>query len=140
MKRYLADTTVLVELLHGNKAAKKFLETYKPYISAVTVAELYQGCKDKNDFRIIDGICSDLSVLLINEKITSVAFKLLNQYFLSHNLLFLDAVIAATVLETKLTLVTGNVKHFRYIDNLQIMSWKEVENTFSTEQHKESQL
>ena len=41
MSKYLADTTVVIEMLRGNLSAKNFLEN-RPAISAVTAAELIQ--------------------------------------------------------------------------------------------------
>lgn len=54
------------------------------------------------------------------------SIKLMEEFRLSQGLLFLDALIAATSICNKLTLVTDNVKHFQFIKKLQLVPWKEV--------------
>jgi len=54
-----------------------------------------------------------------------LALTLLEKYTLSHHLLILDALIAATVIENKLTLVTGNYKHFSMIKKLPAQKWSQ---------------
>lgn len=46
--------------------------------------------------------------------------ELIRNYSKSHGLMFGDAVIAATCLENSLTLITYNVKDFRFINGLKI--------------------
>ena len=125
MNRYLADTTVLVETLRGNILAKQFLEN-RPSISKVTLAELIQGCRDKRDLRVVEKICGLLSQIKIDGAISEMAIELLRKYNLSHGLLFLDALIAATCIMRKNILVTQNLKDFRFITGLEIISQKEA--------------
>jgi predicted nucleic acid-binding protein len=55
---------------------------------------------------------------LIDEKISQLALKLMERYLLSSHLLILDAIIAATAIRHNLTLITGNLKHFKMIKGL----------------------
>lgn len=121
MNSYLADTTVVVDHLRGNKKAAKFLEECNPSISVVTVAELIQGSKDRREQAMAVKICAAFQELTIDKKISGRALELIEEFYLSHGLLFLDALIGATALENKLVLVTANVKHFRFIKGLQII-------------------
>lgn len=125
MNRYLADTTVLVELFRGNILAKKFLES-SPEISKVTLIELIQGCKDKEELRLVEKACDPLYQIKIDVDISEMAIELLRKYNLSHGLLFLDAIIAATCVIRKNILVTENLKDFRFITGLEIISQKEA--------------
>ncbi len=120
---FLADTTILVEHLRGNRLAKSFLEQNDASISSVTKAELIQGSRNKSDLKIVKSLCHSLVEVSINEKITKLAISLLEKYYLSHGLLFLDALIAATALERNLTLITGNTKHFVFISGLLLKDW-----------------
>lgn len=122
MSSYLADTTVVVDHLRGNKKATKFLEECNPGISVVTVAELIQGSKDKGEQAMAVKICTAFQELSIDKKISGRALELIEKFYLPHGLLFLDALIAATALENKLVLITGNLKHFRFIKGLRIIS------------------
>lgn len=123
--RYLADTTVLVEMLRGNLAAKQFLER-SPEISKVTLVELIQGCQDKEDLAAVEKACSFLPQIKIDETISSRAIELLKEYRLSHGLLFLDALIAATCILRKNILVTQNIKDFKFISGLTVLSQEEA--------------
>ncbi len=127
MNKYLADTTVLIEHLRGNPKAKLFLEGDQPCISSVTRAELIQGSHNKFDLKMVKKVCEDLDEVYFTEKITRLALQLLEKFHLSHGLLFLDTLIAATAIENKLILVTGNVKHFAFIKELKVRGWKDIE-------------
>ena len=125
MNEYMVDTTVVVDMLRGDKHAKAFLEKF-PEISIVTVAEIIQGCRDKVALRIVERTCEILQQIKINGEISYLAIDLLKKYHLSHGLLFLDALIAATCITRKNILVTENLKDFRFIADLQLLSQKEA--------------
>lgn len=125
MNRYLADTTVLVEMLRGNILAKKFLEN-SPEISKVTLVELIQGCKDKEELKVVEKACDPLHQVKVDIEISEMAIALLRKYNLSHGLLFLDALIAATCIIRKNTLVTQNIRDFRFVAGMQVISQKEA--------------
>lgn len=125
MSKYLADTTVLVEMLRGNIAAKQFLESL-PEISKVTLVELIQGCQDKKDLQVVEKACNFLPQIKIDEAISNRAIELLKEYRLSHGLLFLDALIAATCILRKNILVTQNIKDFKFISGLTLLSQEEA--------------
>ena len=50
----------------------------------------------------------------------------MKKFYLSKGLRFLDALIAATALEHKLSLITGNLKHFRFIEGLITVSQEDI--------------
>ena len=125
MSHYLADTTLLIEHLRGNNKASVFLKTNSPVISTVSIAELIQGSRDKNELKAALKVCVSLSEIAIGKKISNYAIDLMKKFYLSKGLKFLDAIIAATALENKLTLITGNLKHFNFIEGLKIASQKE---------------
>lgn len=124
MAKYLADTTLLVDHLRKDVDAKEFLVVEAPSISQTSVAELIEGAKNKFHLNQINITISPLKVIPIDENISSSAINLMLEHFLSHGLKFMDALIAATAMENKLTLVTANVKHFAFIKGLKLMDWK----------------
>lgn len=121
MSKYLADTTILIDHLRGREEAKIFLEKHIPYISIVTVAELIQGSREKRELNIALKLCENFPEININKKISDKATQLLTDFYLSHGLLFLDALIAAAAIENNLILVTGNIKHFIFLKELNLM-------------------
>ena len=126
MSNYLADTTVLIDHLRGKEGAVAFLEEFSPYISVVTIAELIQGSKDKRNQALVVKLCTTLPQLIIDKKISNTAIELMKKFYLSKGLRYLDALIGATALENKLNLVTGNLKHFIFIEGLTDISQNDV--------------
>lgn len=126
MSKYLADTTVLVEHLRGKIEAKIFLDDHSPNISTVSIAELIQGSKDTYEQTAVLKLCMSLSEIPIDKRVSSRAIELIKKFYLSKGLKFLDAIIAATALENKLTLVTGNLKHFKFIGGLAVVPQEEI--------------
>ncbi len=126
MKSYLADTTVIIDHLRGDRKATTFLEEFNPAISIVTVAELIQGAQDRREQILAVKISASLQRININGKISVLAIDLMKKFYLSNGLKFLDALIAATALENKLALATSNLKHFSFISGLEVISQKKA--------------
>jgi predicted nucleic acid-binding protein len=121
MVKYLADTNVLIDHLRGDNRATKFLLDHSPAISAVSVAELIQGCRTPRQLSEVNTLISDLDVLSIDTGISMQSIKLVRDSYLSHGLKFLDALIATTAIKHRLTLKTQDAKHFKFIKNLSVM-------------------
>ena len=60
------------------------------------------------------------TALALTEVTTQQAIALTASLTLSHGLQMDDALIAATALEHRLTLITGSVKHFRAVSGLHL--------------------
>lgn len=123
MEKYLADTTVLIEHLRGNPQAKSFLLESDVAVSSVTLAELIQGTKTKNQLSAVETAVNDLTIHFISENVNKLAIDLMKEFFHSHHLQFMDALIAATAITFNLTLVTSNIKHFQMIKELELILW-----------------
>lgn len=126
MNSYLADTTVLIDHLRGNENAAAFLKKNRPYISIATIVELIQGSKTKREQAAAIKTCTDLSELPIDRKISMNSLGLMKEFCLSNGLQFVDSIIAATALSHQLVLVTNNIKHFRFISGLEVISHQQV--------------
>lgn len=125
MAKYLADSNVLIDhLRQKDSPATSFLLDFRPEISVATEAELIEGSNDNRELRNVQRLCDSLVILSIDTTICKTAINLMYRFFLSHKLEFMDALIAATAMENKLTLVTANVKHFAFIKGLKLMDWK----------------
>jgi predicted nucleic acid-binding protein len=119
----IVDTDVLIWFYRGYETAKKTVLNAIPFkVSVVTYIELLDGIRNKNELNKLKEDFSDwgIEVLQINESISLRAIALVEKYKLSHNLELADSLIAATVLENNETLLTGNIKHYSYIKNLNV--------------------
>lgn len=119
----LVDTDVLIWHLRGYSSATITLDNIDSLtISAATYLEILQGVNSKAELVAIKIMLErrDALILPITENISQKAIDLLESFALSHGLQMGDALIAATALENKLTLLTGNVKHFKPIPLLRV--------------------
>jgi predicted nucleic acid-binding protein len=116
------DTDVLIWFLRGSaKAARAIDAADQRIISVVTYMELIQGARDKREIRGIKAYLADLhfGTLPLSENIGHRASIYMEEYGLASSLNMADALIAATAIESKEALLTGNVRHFRAIKELQ---------------------
>ena len=129
-KKIICDTDVMIdywdEKQHRHSATKTILEKNigldNVVLSAITKMELMLGATDKTELNKINNKLSRFHIYLINDEITLKAFDLLNHYYLSHNLLLPDGIIAATAIVTKLELFTYNTKDFKFIPHLTLFT------------------
>ncbi|MCC5789039.1 MAG: type II toxin-antitoxin system VapC family toxin [Opitutales bacterium] len=110
----LIDTDILIDYFKEIPAAVEFVETYPDqiFISAISVAELYQGVRDGEERTALDDFLSAVGVLATNASIAQTAGLFRRQYRSSHNPGLADCLIAATAEAHCLPLKTLNTKHF----------------------------
>lgn len=84
--------------------------------------ELALGCRSKQELeRAKRGLAlTQTQILPLTPEISERAMRLIDAFALSNGLQAADALIAATALEHNFTLLTGNVKHFASIEQLNI--------------------
>lgn len=63
-------------------------------------------------------------IVPITPAISTLAAELIDRLALSHGLRLADALIGATAIEHKATLITANVKHFGAIEGLDIETFE----------------
>ncbi|HMC15825.1 MAG TPA: PIN domain-containing protein [Albitalea sp.] len=87
----------------------------------MTYIELAQGCRDKAELaRLKKGLAArNTEIVPITPAISRRAAELIDALALSHGVRLADALIGATAVEHRLTLITANVKHFAAVDGLQ---------------------
>jgi tRNA(fMet)-specific endonuclease VapC len=118
---YLIDTDVMVDVSRRNAAAANYVDSLPDaWIAIVTAQELIVGARDKRDVAGIDNLITSYPVVHINDRIGARAYDLLKTYAKSHGLRTFDSLIAATALESGLTLVSKNRKHFGMIDGIRL--------------------
>jgi predicted nucleic acid-binding protein len=114
----IIDTTVLVDLLRGSSQARSFL-TGVPLegrlISAVTVAELVEGCRSRRELAVVERELRLYGVVWIDEAQSQLADRWHRRFRLSKGIGYLDCLIGAAAFRSSAPLVTLNDKHFRVL-------------------------
>ena len=118
MTEYLVDTNIFILILKGDAKLKTHIENLPCALDTTIYAELIQSSKDKTEVQKIEKYLTRFDLIHFNEAISQKTLELIRIYSKSHSLMFGDAVIAATCLENDLTLLTYNVKDFRFIKDL----------------------
>ncbi|MDL1871618.1 type II toxin-antitoxin system VapC family toxin [Deltaproteobacteria bacterium PRO3] len=117
------DTDIFIWVQRGNtKAAKLIDETPERYLSVQTYLELLQCAENKSQQQVTRQFLSEFgfNVLPLSENIGHRALVYIEEYGLKSGLRAGDAIIAATAVENQLPLATGNKKHFKFIQELNL--------------------
>jgi predicted nucleic acid-binding protein len=117
----LVDTDVLIWHLRGYAHATLQLDQLGSLtLSMVSYLELLQGMRNKTELTAVKKMLKQRKARLlpVTEAISNRTIALMETLALSHGLQLGDALIAATALENRLPILTGNVKHFAPIDGL----------------------
>jgi predicted nucleic acid-binding protein len=120
MKNLLLDTCVLIDYLRDKSAADTFISDLHqtPFLSAITVAELYGGVREGKERELLDGVLKLFHVVPVSEDIGKNGGLYRRLYHGSHGVGLFDAVIGATAEYLDADLVTLNKKHFPMIPSL----------------------
>jgi predicted nucleic acid-binding protein len=123
----LFDTDVLIWCFRGvAKAAKAIESDPSPTISVITYMELVQGVRDKKELKSITSFLADMGmpVLPLSDNIGHRASIYLEEHALKDGMAMADALIASTAVERSLALCTGNAKHFKVINDLELVVFR----------------
>ena len=118
MIEYLIDTNIFIAILKSNAQLKLSIESLPCALDMTIYAEIIQGSKNKSEVVIIEKYLTRSDLTHFDKNISLKTLELIRTYSKSHNLMFGDAVIAATCIINDLTLLTYNVKDFRFIKGL----------------------
>jgi predicted nucleic acid-binding protein len=118
---HLIDTNVFSEIFSGNDEVKKLVENLDCSIDVTVYVECIQGSKSSIERRKIKKYLSHFPLFYHNAKTSEQTIALIDAYSNSHGLLLPDAQIAAVCLVRDLTLVTYNVKDFRFVKGLKLL-------------------
>ena len=124
-KLVIADTDVIIEFLdRNNDIVATKLRSFginNIFLSEVTASELIFGAIDKKHLATLTAFVDQCVVLSINNAISTLHYKLVRNYALSHKLKVQDALIAATALHWEIDFYTLNKKDFKFIKGLQLI-------------------
>jgi len=117
------DTNVLIEITKNNaETIKQLNEVEHPLcISSISVMELLCGARNKQEAAKLTMFINQFKILTINDSSSLLATKLISKYAKNHHLDIPDALIAASCVESGVTLWTYNIKDFRYLPKLQLI-------------------
>lgn len=119
------DTDVLIWYFRGYPAAQALiqsLEQNRRWISSLSLMELLQGCRNKEESLNVQAFVAENISRILHPRtsISEQAIHLISEYALSHGLRVIDALIASTALLHRATLATGNKRHFAFIPGLTV--------------------
>ena len=119
----LVDTDVLIWYLRGNEKAYEVIENMSGFsLSVVTYMELVQGMRNKHELNILRQALRgwNATIIYLSEEISAKAMFFVEQHFLSHSLELADALIGATAIAHGVPLLTGNDRHYRVLNDLEV--------------------
>ena len=120
----LVDTDVLIFNQRGNERAAQWLDSHPQFsVSAITWMELVQGARNKAELRTLRQALRfwNADIQPVNEEISTRAMFWLEEYALGHGLRMADSLIAAGAWYLGCPLVTANARHYRFIDELELV-------------------
>jgi hypothetical protein len=124
MTDILLDTSVVIDYLRNDQRAVSYVNALiPPILSIITVGEIFEGCRDRNELRLVEKTLAKFTIFPISEEISVKAITLVKQFHLSHGLRIIDSLIAATASTYNFTLITSNIKHFRAITEVHLIKW-----------------
>lgn len=123
----IVDTDILIDAGRGDqKAIDRLNQLEMESIVAITVVtemELIVGCRNQEELKKLELFLNRYQKITLTANISERAIGLLKKFRLSHGLLIADALIAATALENSMKLISKNQRHFRYINELDLLSY-----------------
>ena len=129
------DTDILVDLLRGRKKAVTVIEMFEKSLerlntTVINLFELYYGAYrlgSVDEIVAVRELENTLEILQLTPKIAEIAGKELAKLAKQGKLIDIrDLLIGIIARENKCTLVTGNIKHFERISELNILNWKNI--------------
>lgn len=117
----LLDTDVAVDILRNHAPAVAWLQSLGAAplgLCGLVVMELLQGCHTKNEQQRVEQFCQTHHLFWPTEVDCQRALQDFAAFHLSHNLGFLDALIAHTAMGLNEPLATFNIKHYGVVTGL----------------------
>ena len=117
-RKIFVDTCIVIEYLKDNIE----LDKSNCFINNIVLMELYIGAINKRDLREIKTKLQGFKLLEIDQNIMNLSTQIIENFSLSNGAKIQDAIIASTCLINNLPIWTYNIRDFRYIPNLEIVS------------------
>jgi hypothetical protein len=120
MTDYLVDTCIIIDFLRKKDQAAQFLRGLEnpPFLSALTVAELYTGVREGKERELLDNLVQRFPVIPIDDEVAIKGGLYRRIYGKSHGVGIIDALLAGTSDCHNLAVATTNVKHFPMLEKV----------------------
>jgi hypothetical protein len=120
MNRPLLDSCIVIDYLREHPPAVCYIRTLatEPLLSAVTIAEVYVGVRNRAEASRVEMFVDLFVVLAVDAEIARRGGELRRRFARSHGTGLLDALIAATAQVHGARLVTRNARHFPMLEDL----------------------
>jgi predicted nucleic acid-binding protein len=120
MNRPLLDSCIVIDYLREHPPAVRYIRTLatEPLLSAVTIAEVYVGVRNRAEASRVEMFVDLFVVLAVDAEIARRGGELRRRFARSHGTGLLDALIAATAQVHGARLVTRNARHFPMLEDL----------------------
>ena len=134
-KKYLLDTNILIEFIHGNKSViNRMLQAGFDHccMSVISLHELYYGAYNakRKKAEYFDQEMTRINLLLQKFEVLPLPIKADQYGIIKTQLLRIgkpvdefDMIIGGQALDAGLTVVTDNLKHFENISSLSVENW-----------------
>ena len=125
MELTILDTDLFIDYFRGVKEAKEYIEHLPPNERAttdITLMELFKGARTKAELETVDEFITRnfFIVFPVSALSSRRAVQILKHYTIQKGLSLPDALIAAVTISVDGKLLTGNIKHFDFIEGLQV--------------------
>jgi len=125
MEIIILDTDILIDYFRGVEVAKDYIEKIPVNERAttdITLMELFKGARNKEELGNIDKFIKQniFIVLPVSSSASRKAVQILKCYSLQKGLGLPDALIPAVTISADGKLITGNKRHFEFIDGLKV--------------------
>ncbi len=119
----LIDSDVLIDSMRFYAPAVEWFKAIAENeteigLPGLVAMELIQGCENQRAQRLVQKRLAGMPLFWPTQADCARAYESFSDYWLSHSLGFIDALIAQTAVGANLTIATFNVKHYRVIENL----------------------
>ncbi len=118
----LVDTCIFIDVFRGDRERAAWLRETPCFVSAVTFMELYQGARNALEVSQIERTLHSFKHIQLDAEISDISVTLMKSYAKSHGLIIPDALIAATALSKSIPLVTHNIRDFKFIPKLELIT------------------
>jgi hypothetical protein len=120
----IVDTDIFIDYFRGVEAAKEFMEAIpidERTTTDITLMELFKGARNEDERENIDKFIEQnfFTVLPVSTAASRTAVQILKRYALK-GLSLPDAIIAGIAISTDSKLVSGNIRHFEFIERLEV--------------------
>jgi tRNA(fMet)-specific endonuclease VapC len=125
MEIIILDTDILIDYFRGVEVAKDYIERIPVNERAttdITLMELFKGARNKEELENVEKFIKRniFIVLPVSSSASRRAVQILRRYSIQKWLSLPDALIAAVTISADGKLITGNTKHFEFIEGLKV--------------------